>query len=522
MNIRAYIIGLLAVAALAVGCSESLEDTYDEWVGDGKIRYVAKCSNVAITPGWERLNVSWKNGTDASVEHIKVKWSATGVLDSVLLAATDTTYDIRNLADGSYRVDLSAIATDGSESLSVTNYGRPYTDAHEVVKTFTQGIVKYYRLEDLNTLVYWADIYDETNVFEMRLHYIGTDGEQHEASVWKEEPEGFLDMDYYAQFTEQTLHSLDGIDFSKDSSIYITRLGLLEDCPDTIRFEPIVLGNTRAFTSDFKTAIERRYGYSDQTESDLVDFNAFIDTVRVLEFDYEMSSFEDVLYCPNLEKIVLGKNRYLNPDYPSSSVLYDEDRSTTVLDKANELRGLTIERYANHYFEDAPDYLTEMGYPELPTNLDYIPLTTVSVDTITCSVPEIVGHDSHFDDYLFDNDPATNWKPLQQPDSRTYEITVELKEAIHIDGFKVRQSGDANSQNYFPNQITLQVSKDQVTWTNATYVFENLLGQGVGEVTLLPLAEPGEYRYFRLTVTDQTYVNLSGIELADIVPYVEK
>lgn len=522
MKIKTYYIGLLAAAVLATGCSESLEDTYDEWAGDGKIRYVAKCSDVVITPGWERLNVEWKNGTDASVEHIKVKWSATGVLDSVLLTATDTTYDIRNLEDGSYRIDLSAIANDGAESLAATNYGRPYTDAHEVVKTFTQGIVKFYRLEDLNTLVYWADVYDETNVFEMRLHYTGTDGEPREASVWKEEPEGFLDMEYYQQFEQQTLHALEGVDFTKDSSIYITRLGLLAGCPDTIRFEPIVLGNERSFTSDFKTAIERRYGYSDRTETDLVEFNAFIDTVRTLEFDYEMNSFEDVLYCPKLEKVVLGKNRYLNPDYPEASVLYDEDRSMTVLDRAHELRGLVIERYGSHYFEDALDYLTEMGYPQMPDNLDYIPLTTANVDTITCTVQEIVGHDSHFNDYLFDNDPNTCWKPLQQPENRTYEITVALKEAIRIDGFKVQQSGDENAKTYFPNQISLQVSTDQVRWTNATYVLENLLGQGVGEVTLLPLAEPGEYRYFRLTVTDQTYVNLSGIELADIVPYIEK
>ena len=55
MRKRKYIINLVAAAALLVGCSESLEDTYSDYAGDGKIRYVAKCTEVHATPGWERL-----------------------------------------------------------------------------------------------------------------------------------------------------------------------------------------------------------------------------------------------------------------------------------------------------------------------------------------------------------------------------------------------------------------------------------------------------------------------------------
>ena len=54
MRMRKYIINLFAAAALLVGCGESLEDTYSDYAGDGKIRYVAKCTEVHATPGWER------------------------------------------------------------------------------------------------------------------------------------------------------------------------------------------------------------------------------------------------------------------------------------------------------------------------------------------------------------------------------------------------------------------------------------------------------------------------------------
>ena len=51
----------------------------------------------------------------------------------------------------------------------------------------------------------------------------------------------------------------------------ITRLGKLADCPDTIRFAPIVLDDSKVFTSDFKLAIQARYEYTDQTENQKID-----------------------------------------------------------------------------------------------------------------------------------------------------------------------------------------------------------------------------------------------------------
>ena len=72
MRKRKYIINLFAAAALLVGCGESLEDTYSDYAGDGKIRYVAKCTEFHATPGWERLLLEWTNGTDATVDKIKM------------------------------------------------------------------------------------------------------------------------------------------------------------------------------------------------------------------------------------------------------------------------------------------------------------------------------------------------------------------------------------------------------------------------------------------------------------------
>ena len=94
MNKRKYIINLLlAMVALLAGCNESLEDTYSDYAGDGKIRYVAKCSDLDVVPGWERLMLSWVNGTDATIDKIKVAWMFEGQRDSVYLPGTATSYE---------------------------------------------------------------------------------------------------------------------------------------------------------------------------------------------------------------------------------------------------------------------------------------------------------------------------------------------------------------------------------------------------------------------------------------------
>ena len=137
MGKRKYIINLFAAIALFVGCGESLEDTYSDYAGDGKIRYVAKCTEVHTTPGWERLFVEWINGTDATVDKIKLVWSCEDQGDTILLPATAESYELTGLMNGTYRFDVSALDSAGNESLTETTYGRPYTREHEIMLAFT-------------------------------------------------------------------------------------------------------------------------------------------------------------------------------------------------------------------------------------------------------------------------------------------------------------------------------------------------------------------------------------------------
>ena len=53
----------------AAGC-EDLKDTYDDYAGDGPVRYMARCTDVKVESGWECLRVFWKNASSSLVGNI--------------------------------------------------------------------------------------------------------------------------------------------------------------------------------------------------------------------------------------------------------------------------------------------------------------------------------------------------------------------------------------------------------------------------------------------------------------------
>ena len=48
---------------------ESLEDTYKEYAGEGEIRYMGKCTDLLVSPGWQRLIVTWENNVDPVIKN---------------------------------------------------------------------------------------------------------------------------------------------------------------------------------------------------------------------------------------------------------------------------------------------------------------------------------------------------------------------------------------------------------------------------------------------------------------------
>lgn len=147
MKIKQYI--YVAICALAVSsCGESLEDTYADMAGDGEIRYIGKCKDMTVEPGWQRLIVKWNNNVDRIIDKVKVAWKSGDMKDSVLLERGTTEYSIPNLEDANYEVTICSVDKSGNESLGTTLFGRPYTENHEEVRSFTRLVSSYYFFKD--------------------------------------------------------------------------------------------------------------------------------------------------------------------------------------------------------------------------------------------------------------------------------------------------------------------------------------------------------------------------------------
>ena len=496
MQKKLYLL-FLPVVLLVADC-QSLEDTYSKYAGDGMIRYVGKCYNLKVTSGWKRLILTWENSLDPTIDKIVVTWKAGETLREKELDKNATSYEITDVGNENYEITVFAMDKEGNRSLKVPEYARPFSEDHESVRSFTRGIIKHYPVKD--NLVLFFDQWS-ANIEKFTMNYYDTGGERKAMEL----TEGLFAGEYYV---------LEDVD--TDRPVAIDREGRIPGCPDLIVFAPYELDNERSFSSDFNLLLRTRYGQENPDDT-------FVQNVRELEIDYTINSFEDILYFPNLEKLVLGKNRYLYPAYlatsQSNSIVYEKARSLFVLNAANRLSGVTVERYNKHYLPDETlAYMEDKGNPSPPA-LSYL---NTAGWVITNSVPdaEQIGGDLK---NLLDNDPETYWQTeMSQTSSRIYQLEIDMQAETTLNGFKVSQkrfepSSDRISAAWMPGMIRVQASNDRLIWRNVMNVEDIIIGNTSGEVTIQRMPEPPRVRYVRITITDGVYGQNFAAALGDFM-----
>lgn len=487
----------------AAGC-EDLKDTYDDYAGDGPVRYMARCSDVKVESGWECLRVFWKNALDPNREKILVRCvSELSAFDTIVPADAEAC-EIKGLPDATYTVSVAALSVAGDTSLTnnLEATGRPYSLGHESVQGFTTGILKHVFIR--NNLVLFMNEWNGERMANFTLHYTDTEGKAKDFNL----KEAFDAGDYL----------LRDVDPSKE--IVLTRQGYLEGCPDLITFPERTLakGNV-TMMGDFRNLLMERYG---EITPELLE-------MEELELDYDLASMEDILYFPNLKKLVLGKNRY----YSNGMAVRLTDNSKVkrmyfCANVLNELNGgMDIDVYTTGYgdcynFVQA-DYsgnkyegtVNEMGAALWP-DLALLDTEGWTVDiTPAGETPE-----GFRAEMLLDDDPKTRWVPNTGETQRSYNLTIDMQEARTIHGLKIVQGQvDYTLQGYLPESVIVQVSADGQTWTYPCHMEENTLGTNSGEKRLLNFAEEQTVRYIRLTVKDRYNRNNTGCVLGDVIPF---
>lgn len=561
MKNRLYYMAWLFVALFAVGC-EDLEDTYDEFSGDGVIRYTGKCSGLNIDPGWERLRVSWKGNIDPDIEKVKIAYQSELDAEPLVVYVTpkdvladdlrDTIY-LENLQDAVYAVKVSNVAADGKESLVESNYGRPYTEVHEDLRSFTRGIVNFYPVND--RLVVTLDG-KNANLKEINLKYWGTDNKEYSWNVLENMGRDIQyivnDIMFMLPDEDKSVAGNVGIDFSKP--LTVERRGLLAGCIDTIKFDPVTLSmEERVWSSGFVNVMMHKYG---------VDWQSEVDNVRVLELDYTLPTFQDLFYFPNLEKVILGKNRYMLPGHLENLSTTDPYLALTSLYYLSKTRGVEVECYNQHYlFADYygmsyidllsvgdPGY-PQWGIPATPAKIDMNWLTEkgcgnlsempeiVPVDTkgweLTCSDTMYNGDKKNGVACLLDNDPSTVFEPGSDFSLFTVIVNIDMKELQPLHGFKFVQANTGSTDTekelkYLLSSLKIEVSANGYSWEKATFDEGGVtLGNAIGETTFIeiPLDKREDVRYIRLSMNTKVVdVTTSGLpiyslRIGDLIPY---
>lgn len=493
-------IGLLIGILTIVSC-ESLEDTYKDYAGNGPIRYLGKCTDLTVRPGWNRLIVNWKNSPDPVIDKIKITWSKDGIVKEQLLNTETEEFNIPGLEDGNYEVTVYSIDKEGNTSLKSTIYGRPYTASHEMVQSFTQVVSNHYFLKNRLVLIFqgWED-----NVTNAYLTYTKTDGSAGRINLNK-------------QLVNQLYYLLpDAIDPTQPIELY--RSGHILGCDDEIIFAPTKLENIRLFNADFKQEMKRQFGF----DEDIPD--SWASTVEKINLDWTIGSFSDLLNLPNLKKLVLGKHRYIlsdlvNDSEAAQSKVYDAALSDFVLKTLHKLNpDFVVERYNKHYSNlTAAEYLKEKGETYLP-DYSFFDLSDLKFTSLPSDAPNY----KSYLEYLTDNNVKTSWEPAGMKTLTTYSLTLDLKTEKKLQGLKLVQTyfDNENKRSWCPRIVKIFVSKDSDNWESATYLEELEIGHSTGEINIIPFVEGGKHaQYIKVVVSTPHSESTYNISLAEIGLY---
>lgn len=488
----------------AAGC-EDLEETYKDYAGDGPVRYMARCSDVKVESGWECLRISWKNALDPNRAKILVRCvSDLSAFDTIVKADAEVC-EVKGLPDATYTVTVAALSAAGDTSLTnnMMATGRPYSPTHESVRGFTTGILKNVFVG--NNLVLFMNAWNEESMEEFTLHYTNTVGEKQAFDL----KEAFDAGDYL----------LRDVDASKE--VRLARKGHLVGCPDLITFPDYVLGKGNVMMmGDFKSLLMERYGA----------ITPEVLAMEELELDYDLMSMEDILWFPNLKRLVLGKNRY----YENASAVGITDytkvkRMYFCANVLNELNGgMDVDVYTTGYgacynFLQS-DYsgnkyegtVNEKGRAEWPEDLQLLDTEGWKL-TIT---PEGETPEEFEAEMLFDDNPYTQWISNTGQSQRTYNLTIDMQELQTVKGLKIVQGQvNYNLQGYLPEMVMVQVSVDGEVWANPCHMEENTMGTNKGEMRLLNFVAEQHVRYIRLTVKDRYDSSNTGCVLGDVIPF---
>ncbi|EPT33970.1 fibronectin type III domain protein [Phocaeicola abscessus] len=99
MKLRNNITAIFICLSFPFICScGRMEDTYEKFIGDGEVNYIAKADSLKLSSGYGRVQLSWLLPPDPKIDSYKVFWNNRS--DSVMNSITNSTDTIKVIIDG--------------------------------------------------------------------------------------------------------------------------------------------------------------------------------------------------------------------------------------------------------------------------------------------------------------------------------------------------------------------------------------------------------------------------------------
>ncbi|MFV0521176.1 MAG: DUF4998 domain-containing protein [Mangrovibacterium sp.] len=530
---RLFII-LLSAAASFAAC-ETMEDTYAEY--DKNQRFVGQCDSVEVHVGWERFKLTWVNSSDPTIDHIMIEWEQDTVVGSVELPVGTTEYETDTIfkqSSKSCEFMVYAVDSEGNKSNSDPIYAKPVSRDDELVMLMgTVNRNHYYIGNELVILLQigrYKGEYDEAGIVESYITYTKVGGETVKQEITADDYNfGMLEIN----------------DIAEDSRALVQSKILLEDCYDTIKYEPYILyriGDT--YTDDEGREITVKANYdADFVNTQVIRFDlpdnvireSVLDTLTELHISTDVSALTNVLYMPNLKRIILGGERYMNRQFSNNddyvSKLDDINSSVFALETLYKVNGVEIQIYGNHY-----QIKDSLNIRYLSTNPRSYPIAAEKLNmsdwTITANYDQDISSSL---DNLIDANFQTAWKSLEVYDEvRTHEIIYDMQEEIELKGFYFSQYLDqtalrnptlmAKYLSVFPQFAEIEISSDGVNWSDPFENFQTFnLGITMAENTVFKIPQDGralvKARYVKLIVNDRVTSTNNYVVLGDFFPF---
>ncbi len=491
---------------IALSACESMEDTYAEY-NTPKERYVGKVSDLKIEQGWKRFRLSWTNSVDAAIVNIKVKWEdESNVADSVILPAgtevylTDTIFGHQN-----YKFSVTSIDSRNKESFPVAVYENPFTEKSSKVEAYRVMEKKFFFVNDQVIIRLYETGKD---IYDAQINYT-SNGVQKVLNV---APEDF----------ENELLILENVELNSD--VTISGKMKIAECIDTIPLITYALDrDKRTWSGSFIGNVRRQFDMLDVTTEHL-------DTLSTLYVDYDIQTLEDILYMPNLTKVVLGKRRMYD-DYKHLTdtnfvgVVSDFEASVFALQKMHELKGLEVEIFGNQY-----RIRSSLSFEIVNTR--NTPPALIIPDDIdnweaTINDPAYYNNEDAKDNH---SDPLSYimgkkyyvWESIQQNDEiKTHEITYDMKELKEVIGFQYYQPDNEDYSSYLPERVEVYISTDGVNWEPAFFQAGFEVGGTTGEVTVAYMRAAKTAQYVKMVVRDIDGGKNNYVVIDEFLPILE-